>query len=63
MPTRYGGMGTNVAEIDEEAKAQKKKCEMVTQDLKEKVLTQDPSLPIKCDLTNYTKVREKQLRE
>ena len=38
LPTRHGGLGINVSSLIEDSNTQYRKCEVVTQDLKNKLL-------------------------
>ena len=39
LPTRHGGLGINVSNLAEDSNTQYRKCEAVTEDLKNKLLS------------------------
>lgn len=55
LPTRHGGLGINVSSLTEDSNIQYRKCEVVTEDLKSKLLNQDYTLPMKHDLKELRK--------
>ena len=59
IPTRHGGLGINVSSLTEDSNTQYRKCEVVTEDLKSKLLNQDYTLPMKHDLKELRKLQEK----
>ena len=62
LPTRHGGMGINVRNLQEESDEQRRKCILTTQDLTNKLLRQDPKIPLKPDLKEYRKSNERKLK-
>ena len=62
LPTRHGGLGINVTSLSEEANAQYSKCEVVSDDLKKKLINQDHTLPLKPDLKELKKLQEKNMK-
>ena len=59
LPIRHGGLGINVSSLTEDSNTQLRKCEVVTEDLKSKLLNQDYTLPMKHDLKDLKKLPEK----
>ena len=50
LPTRHGGLVIKVSNLTEDANTQYRMCEVVTEDLKNKLINQDYILPKKYDL-------------
>ena len=63
LPTRHGGLGINVSSLNEDSNTQYRKCEVVTEDLKSKLLNQDYTLPMKHDLKELRKLQRKTRRQ
>ena len=63
LPTTHGGLGINVSSLTEGANTQHRKCAAVTKDLKNKLMSQDYTLPIKQDLKELRKLQEQELKK
>ena len=60
--TRHGGLGINVSSLAEEANTPHRRCEAVTEDLKNKLINQEYTLPMKHDLKGLRKIQEKRYK-
>ena len=60
-PIRFGGLAINTTRLAEETKEIFDRGNVTTNDLKEKLVNQDQSLPAKYDHTEYRKEVEREI--
>ena len=63
LPVKWGGLAINIADLAEEAQAHKRKSELFTEDLKNKLIMQDCSLPQKRNNNEINKEANVQTKE